>query len=105
MFIGSCFLLILSHFETKDLPFGRFTTFGFAVFLKIMCFFYHLLALLFLLLPLPNILPKIGFVISPKIGAPIDARSPKGIAPPFGPLFLGALLYLPPICQAHTLNI
>ena len=37
MFIGSCFLLILSHFETKDLPFGRLTVFGFALFLKIMC--------------------------------------------------------------------
>ena len=49
--------------------------------------FYHLVALIFLLLPLPNILPKIGFAISPKIGVPIDARSPKGIAPPFCPLF------------------
>ena len=60
-----------------------------------MCFFYHLLTLLFLL-RLSNILPKIGFAISPKIGAPIDARSPKGIAPPLC-LLLGALLYLAPI--------
>ena len=37
MFIGSCFLLILSHFETKDLPFGRLTVLGVALFLKIMC--------------------------------------------------------------------
>ena len=62
-------------------------------------FFYHLLALLFILLPLPNTLQKIGYAISPKIGAPIDARSLKGVALPFCPLLLGALLYLPPICQ------
>ena len=27
MFVGSFFLLILSYFEMKDVPFGRFTTF------------------------------------------------------------------------------
>ena len=96
IFIGSCFLVIVSHFETKDLPFGRFTTFRFALF-QIMCFLTIFFTLLFLL-PLPNILPKIGFSISPKIGAPIDARSPKGIVPPLCLLF-GALLYLPPIYQ------
>ena len=38
MFMGSCFLLILSHFETKDLLFGRLTVLGVALFLKNMCF-------------------------------------------------------------------
>ena len=28
MFLGSCFLLILSYLETNDVPFGRFTIFG-----------------------------------------------------------------------------
>ena len=39
MFIGSCFLLILSHLEVKDLPSSKFTIIGYALFLKmIVCF-------------------------------------------------------------------
>ena len=39
MFIGSCFLLILSHLEVKNLPSSKFTIIGYALFLKmIVCF-------------------------------------------------------------------
>ena len=39
MFIGSYFLLILSHLEVKNLPSGKFTITGYALFLKmIVCF-------------------------------------------------------------------
>ena len=34
MFLGSCFLLILSYLKTNDVPFGRFTIFGVGLRLK-----------------------------------------------------------------------
>ena len=47
IFLGSCFQLILSYLATKVFPFGRFTTFGVALFLNtilsfIFSFFYDL---------------------------------------------------------------
>ena len=45
-------------------------------------------------MPLPNIFPSKGFAISPSIGAPIDAKSLNGIAPPFCHFFR-----FPPMCQ------
>ena len=92
MFIGSSFLLILSHLDLKDLPFGRLTTFGAALFFNY-CLFYHFL----FLLPLPIIFLNIGFATSPNIRPVRDAISPIGIVPPFCFLFL--FLYLPPIRQ------
>ena len=63
----------------------------------VLCFFYHLLALLRLLLPLllippPTIFLKIGFATAPIRGPAKPAKSPSGNAPPF-------CLLLPPICQ------
>ena len=87
IFLGSCFQLILSYLARKVFPFGRFTTFGVAVFLSIV------LSFIFLLRPLQNIFPSIGFAISPKIAVPIDASRLIGIAPPFCHLFF--LFYMP----------
>ena len=103
MLIGSCFLLILSHFETKDLPFGRLIVFGFALFLRIICFLTIFYLILLLFFHFPNIFPKIGFAISPNIGAPIDAKSPSGRPLPLCLLF--AYLYLPPKYQIPFLLI
>ena len=100
MFIGNRFLLILSHLDVKDPPFGRLTTFSAALFLKIIVcftiflffFFYHLLFFL-----------NIGFATSPNIGPARDAISQNGIAPPFCFLFL--FLYLSPIRQITFLTV
>ena len=43
MLVGSYFSLILSHFHVKDLPFGKFTTFGYALFLKMTVSFISLI--------------------------------------------------------------
>ena len=84
MFIRRFFLLTYSHFVVKDLPFGRFTTFGAALFLKNDCSIHHTAILLHLigLLP-PTIFLKIGLAISPNKGPAKDAISPSRIAPPF----------------------
>ena len=51
----------------------------------------------------PNIFPKIGFAISPNIGAPIDTKSPSGRPLPLCLFF--AYLYLPPKYQIPFLPI
>ena len=97
MFMGSCFLLILSHLEVKVLPFGKFTIVGYALFLKmtvcfiIFCDYYdeHPYLVFFL---------KTGFAISPRTGAARDAISPKGIAPPFCFLLFVCFFIYFPLC-------
>ena len=101
MFDGKLFLLILSYLAVKVVPFGSVTTFG--VDFLFSTFFSHLLLLL---LPIrlrlrsrPKDVPKMGLAVSPKIGAPIDACIPKGMAPPL------CFLYFSPIYQTPFLHI
>ena len=53
---------------------------------------------LFLGIPRPIIVLKIGFAISPYTGVARDAISPKGIAPPFW-VFFFLFFLLPPMYQ------
>ena len=91
MFIGSCFLLILSYLAVKVVLFGKVTTLGevlrLSTIFSLIVLFLGLRPLLLHFLPLPKIFPSISLAISPKIGGPTDASSPIGIAPPFCFLF------------------